>query len=233
VSTITGLHINSQIYLPARALNGLIHSWQRARSVVSLENLLTIATAIFGVVVLATSTLGSFGLLSVLMSFGGAAWIVFMSLFNTLIQNLAPDWVRARVLAVYLFVFQGSVAGGSLIWGYAADRTNVHVALLVSSLGIAGCILLRFPLPLPTKSVDLSTWNHWGKPAQFRIPAYRMCRRLTPQKAQKRITLLAQASEPLSTAAGVFSGNDPDLRFESGVHRLQLTATMSGVRGQR
>jgi len=143
---------------------------QRARSVISLETLLTAATAIFGAVVLATSTLSSFASLSALMSFGGAAWIVFMSLFNTLIQNLAPDWIRARVLAVYLFVFQGSVAFGSLLWGYTADRTNVHVALLISSLGIAGCILLRFPLPLPTKSVDLSSWNHWGKPALFAEP---------------------------------------------------------------
>ena len=29
-----------------------------------------------------------------------------MSPFNIMVQELAPDWVRARVLAVYLFAFQ-------------------------------------------------------------------------------------------------------------------------------
>jgi MFS family permease len=143
---------------------------QRAPSALSMEALLTIATAIFGAVVLATGTLRNLGVLCILMSFGGAAWIVFMSLFNTLIQNLAPDWVRARVLAVYLLVFQGSVAAGSAIWGYTADRSSAHLALLVSSIGIAGCMLLRFPLPLPVSNLDLSSWNHWGKPALFAEP---------------------------------------------------------------
>jgi len=144
---------------------------QRARTVLSAEALLATATAIFGVVVLATGTLASLALLCALMSLGGAAWIVFMSLFNTLIQNLAPDWVRARVLAVYLLVFQGSVAAGSAIWGYAADHTSAHLALSFSSLGIVACILLRFPLPLPVAKVDLSSWNHWGKPALYAEPA--------------------------------------------------------------
>jgi len=34
---------------------------------------------------------------------------------------------------------------------------------------------------------------------------------LTPEKAQQRITLFAQASQPLSPAAGVLPGNDPDV----------------------
>jgi MFS family permease len=135
-----------------------------------METLLTLATAIFGGVVLATGTLRSLGLLCVLMSFGGAAWIVFMSLFNTLIQNLAPDWVRARVLAVYLLVFQGSVAAGSAMWGYTADHTGARFALSVSSIGIAACMLLRFPLPLPITNLDLTSWNHWGKLALFAEP---------------------------------------------------------------
>jgi MFS family permease len=142
----------------------------RARATLSTETLLTIATFLFGAVVLATGTVGILSVLCLLMTFAGAAWIVFMSLFNTLIQNLAPDWVRARVLAVYLFVFQGSVALGSLVWGYVADRTSVELAFLLSSVGIGLSTLLRFPLPLPTASVDLSSWNHWGKPALFAEP---------------------------------------------------------------
>src|ERR1700734_4274902 len=105
------------------------------------------------------------------MLFGGAAWTAFMSLFNTMIQNLAPDWVRARVLAVYLFAFQGSVVLGSALWGYAAERTTLHRTLLISSIGVGTCLLLQFVLPLPNTAVDLSPWNHWAKPTMFEEPA--------------------------------------------------------------
>ena len=129
------------------------------------------ATAVFGAILLSTATLHNLVLLCVLMLFGGAAWTVFMSLFNTMIQNLAPDWVRARVMAAYLFVFQGSVAIGSTLWGFAAEHTSVRAALLVSAVGIGASVLLQFPLRLPSTAVDLSTWNHWATPKMFEEPA--------------------------------------------------------------
>jgi MFS family permease len=143
---------------------------QTARSILSLENLLSAATAIFAAIVLATGVLKSLALLCVLMLFGGAAWIGFMGLFNTAIQDLAPEWVRARVMAVYLLIFQGSVAAGSAIWGIAAEHSSAQRALLWSSAGVAACLLLRFPLPLPRTALDLTSWNHWGKPAMFAEP---------------------------------------------------------------
>ena len=143
---------------------------QGARARLSMEGLLSIATAIFAAFVLATATLKNLGVLCLLMALGGAAWIVFMSLFNTLIQNLAPEWVRARVLAVYLFVYQGSVAIGSAIWGYAAEHSSAQRALLFSSAAVAACLFLRIPFRLPETNLDLSTWNHWGKPALFEEP---------------------------------------------------------------
>jgi cell shape-determining protein MreD len=36
----------------------------------------------------------------------------------------APDWVRARVLAVSMLVFQGAVAAGSATWGSAAAKIS-------------------------------------------------------------------------------------------------------------
>jgi MFS family permease len=140
---------------------------QRAGAALSKEAILSAATVTFGAMVVSTATLHSLVILCALMLFGGAAWTVFMSLFNTMVQNLAPDWVRARVLAVYLFVFQGSVAAGSTLWGYAAERTNAHEALLISGVGIGACLLLQFPFRLPNTEADLSAWNHWGRPSMF------------------------------------------------------------------
>jgi MFS family permease len=121
----------------------------------------------FGAILLSTAALHNLALLCALMLLGGACWTVFMSLFNTMIQNLAPDWVRARVLAAYLFVFQGSVAIGSAVWGLAAEHANARMALFVSGIGIGASLLLQFTFRLPSTAIDLSTWNHWGKPSMF------------------------------------------------------------------
>jgi len=140
---------------------------QRVRSKFSTEIVLSAATVIFGAILVSTATLHNIVILCALMLFGGAAWTVFMSLFNTMIQRLAPDWIRARVMAAYLFVFQGSVAIGSTLWGFMADHTGVRAALLVSAVGMGASVILQFPLRLPNTAVDLSAWNHWGKPDMF------------------------------------------------------------------
>jgi len=121
------------------------------------------ATAVFAGVILAVATLHRLPVLCLLILFGGAAWTVFMSVFNTVVQNLAPDWVRARVLAVYLFVFQGSVALGSALWGVAAEHSSANSALLLSSVGIAACLALPLVARLPEARGSLEAWNHWGK----------------------------------------------------------------------
>jgi MFS family permease len=150
-------------FFGAGAVLGAI-ALQRLRSKLSAEAVLSIATAGFGAILVTTALLHNLPLLCVLMLLGGASWTVYMSLFNTIIQKLAPDWVRARVLAAYLFVFQGSVAIGSVLWGLAAEYSSARLALLVSGIGIGACLLLKFPLPLPSTAIDLSIWNHWGIP---------------------------------------------------------------------
>jgi hypothetical protein len=64
------------------------------------------------------------------MLIAGAAWIIFVSLISALMQTLAPDWVRARVLAVFLLVFQGSIAAGSATWGFVGQHVGVRGATL-------------------------------------------------------------------------------------------------------
>jgi MFS family permease len=143
---------------------------QRTRAKLSTETLLSTATATFAAITLSLALLRSSAILCVLMLIGGASWTSIMSLFNIMVQELAPDWVRARVLAVYLFVFQGSVTAGSTLWGFVALRTGVHATLAFASLGTAACLLLRPFFQLPDTKVDLSIWNHWVKPAMLQEP---------------------------------------------------------------
>jgi hypothetical protein len=129
---------------------------QRLRKRYSIEAVVGVATAVFACVLTAIALVPQLWILCFFSFFGGAAWTIFMSVFNTLIQRLAPDWVRARVLAVYLFVFQGS--------------TSLEKALLASGIGIAACLLLQLPFPLPEPDAALDAWNHWPKPIVFAEP---------------------------------------------------------------
>jgi MFS family permease len=140
---------------------------QRVRSRLSTESVLSVATLVFGAILVSTATLHNIVVLCFLMLFGGASWTVFMSIFNTMVQRLTPDWVRARVMASYLFVFQGSVTIGSTLWGFAAERASVRAAILVSAVGLLASVLLQFRLRLPNTAVDLSQWNHWATPKLF------------------------------------------------------------------
>jgi len=143
---------------------------QRTRSKVSTETLLSAATATFAGIILSLALLRSPFILCFLMLLGGASWTAVMSLFNIMVQELAPDWVRARVLAVYLFVFQGSVTIGSTLWGYIALHTGVHETLMFAAIGTGACLPLQFLFRLPAVPADLSTWNHWAKPTTFAEP---------------------------------------------------------------
>ena len=90
--------------------------------------------------------------------------MTFISLLTTMVQQLAPTWVRARVQAVFLLTFQGSLALGSVAWGLAAEHGGLAFALLAAGTGTAVMVLLRFVTPLHSVDVDLTAWNHWPAP---------------------------------------------------------------------
>jgi hypothetical protein len=94
----------------------------------------------------------------------GAAWIIFLSVVNVLVLNQAPDWVRARVLAISTLVFQGGVAAGSATWGAIAARFGVGAALLYAGAGTLAMTTLTLFFRLPDATVDLTSWNHWRLP---------------------------------------------------------------------
>jgi MFS family permease len=137
---------------------------QRARSKWSADVIVSTGIAVFGVTTIAAGALHALVPLGAVMLTGGAAWISFISLFNVQVLNQAPDWVRARVLAVSMLVFQGAVAAGSPVWGAIAERSGVGSALLWAGIGTIVSTTLGLVLRLPSESVDLTPWNHWRMP---------------------------------------------------------------------
>ena len=98
------------------------------------------------------------------MLIAGAAWVSFLSLFNVQVLNRAPDWVRARVLAVSLLVFQGAVAAGSAAWGAIAVRAGISRALLWAGVGAILSAISALFLRVSDVGPDLTPWNHWRLP---------------------------------------------------------------------
>jgi predicted MFS family arabinose efflux permease len=140
--------------LGALAMQSMCKRW-------STEQVLTASTLLFGVATMGAAELRFLPVLGVVMLVGGAAWIVFLSLYNVAVLNLSPDWVRARVSAVWMMVFQGAVAAGSATWGALATRVDVHHALLWAGAGTLGTAALRVFLPSPDLAVDVTPWNGW------------------------------------------------------------------------
>jgi MFS family permease len=96
----------------------------------------------------------------------GLAWISMMATLNGAAQIRSPGWVKARALALYLLVFQGSMAIGATFWGAVASRIGVPFTLLTAAavLSAASAILARrYPLA-PAQPEDLMPSGHWPTP---------------------------------------------------------------------
>jgi MFS family permease len=137
---------------------------QRTRSLFSSDALLAVGTTIFAAALWGVTASHSLVLLSAAILFGGAAWTAIMSLMTTVMQNLAPDWVRARAMAVFMLVYMGTWTAGSAFWGYVAGRQGTHFSLITAAIGTAACPVLVLISRLPDTPVDLGAWDHWGKP---------------------------------------------------------------------
>lgn len=73
-------------------------------------------------------------LLSLVLIAGvGFAQIAFSATANTIVQTVAPDRLRGRVMSVYMMVFAGSVPPGNLFTGGIAHLFGAPVALLAGA----------------------------------------------------------------------------------------------------
>jgi MFS family permease len=130
----------------------------------SIETVASGGVAILGVATAIAGILHELVTLSVVMLIGGGAWIIFISLVTALVQKLAPDWVRARVVAVFMLVFQGGMAAGSAVWGAIGQRVGVPTSLMWAGLGAIATIGLGLVWRLPNATMDMTPWNHWRMP---------------------------------------------------------------------
>lgn len=95
----------------------------------------------------------------------GGAWIAALTTLNGTVQAILPNWVRGRGLAIYLTIFNGASAAGSLLWGLVAEALGLHGTLIAAALALILVALAVRHLRLPAGEADLTPSSHWPEPA--------------------------------------------------------------------
>jgi MFS family permease len=137
----------------------------RLRQLFSPGVIATAAVALFGLANLALAFLENFGAVTLLMLAAGVGWMCTNSTLNTAAQTSLPAWVRARALAVYLLVFQGAMAVGSVIWGEIASRLGLRTTLAIAAVTLLAGAAATSRLKLASfPGIDITPSYHWPEP---------------------------------------------------------------------
>ncbi len=147
------------------AIGGAVLS-TRLREMFSSETIIRLAFSGFAFSAVIAALSPSAVLTSAGLLVAGACWVSALSLFNIIVQLSTPRWVVGRALSLYQTVTFGGIAGGSWLWGVAADRYGLSNALLMSAavllLGVV--IGLRFSMPA-FATLNLDPLNRFIEPA--------------------------------------------------------------------
>ena len=82
----------------------------------------------------------------ILLFFTGASLIIVFSTIASLVQLIAPNELRGRIMSIYMVAFRGGMPLGSLVSGYFASRVGAPTVLVVNGtllLAVAAYCLLR------------------------------------------------------------------------------------------
>ncbi|MEY9853116.1 MFS family permease [Leifsonia sp. EB41] len=101
-----------------------------------------------------------------LLVLSGVAWIGTLTVLNAALQLTLPQWVRSRGAAVYIVVFMGTMAIGSLLWGVVAQLIGASAALASSAAILLLVSLSTRVLPLlhGTGTIDRTISLTWATP---------------------------------------------------------------------
>ncbi|MCA1438676.1 MFS transporter [Ensifer sp. IC4062] len=146
------------------AIGGALLS-ARLRERLSSEAVVRCAFAGFAASAAVTAISTEAWLTSLALTVSGACWVLALALFNTTVQLSTPRWVVGRALSLYQTMTFGGIAGGSWLWGVAAEQYGAANALIGSCLLMLGgaAIGLRFALP-EFKSLNLDPLNRFAEP---------------------------------------------------------------------
>lgn len=105
-------------------------------NILGLDKLILIGTILFGIglSIFSFSSILWLSLLALLAT--GLGRVIIFTGSNTLIQSIAPEEKRGRVLSFYIMLFMGSLSLGSFVIGFVSDWIGAPATLALGSLGV-------------------------------------------------------------------------------------------------
>jgi MFS family permease len=96
-----------------------------------------IVQAVYGLLIIAFAVSRMLWLSDILLFLTGAALMVVFSTVTSLVQMIAPNEMRGRVMSIYMLAFRGGMPIGSLVSGYLATLIGAPMVI-----GINGALLV-------------------------------------------------------------------------------------------
>ena len=105
-----------------------------------------VVQAVYGLLILAFAASRMLWLSELLLFLTGAALMIVFSTVTSLIQLIAPNEMRGRVMSIYMVAFRGGMPIGSLVSGYLATFLGAPLVIAINGIlliVIAGYFLVR------------------------------------------------------------------------------------------
>lgn len=118
------------------------------RKKLSLDSLAASGSIFFSIGMILVAAFNNFYTACGALFLAGIGYIFGCNAINSAMLMASPSWVRARSVAVYLLVFQGCIAFGSLAWGFVAQKSSLQLAMFSASSCLLLSVILGFKYKL-------------------------------------------------------------------------------------
>ena len=106
------------------------------RKLLSLNKLVVFSRIIFAGIIISISITNQFKIVAGILFLAGFIWLILISTYNVSVQSVIPEWVRGRVVSVYMLSFFGFMALGSATWGFTATVIGIPMTLQIAAVSI-------------------------------------------------------------------------------------------------
>ncbi|HEX6440511.1 MAG TPA: MFS transporter [Candidatus Binatia bacterium] len=126
------------------ALIGALFLAQR-KNIIGLGRVIVFATLGFGMGLVCFTLAKIFWLSLLLLVAVGYGWMVLIAASNTVLQTLADNQMRGRVMSLFSMMLVGMAPFGSLLAGWAADQVGAPMVVAIGGgfCAIAGIVFAR------------------------------------------------------------------------------------------
>ncbi len=105
-----------------------------------------VVQAVYGLLIIAFAVSRVLWVSDILLFFTGVTLMVLFSTVTTLVQLIAPNEMRGRVMSIYMLAFRGGMPLGSLVSGWLATYLGAPLVIGINGLlliAVAGYFLAR------------------------------------------------------------------------------------------